>query len=218
MSTRWLIIVMLAGSPVFGQLESHTVSVTASRSINLQPDQALLSLTVTSATIAPMDQVVSALSSLGVTAANLNGVSNSSNPPSVLWYFNMTAPLKSLTSTINSLTTLQQTITQNNSGLSLNFSVNGTQVSNQLRQSQSCSSSDLISDATAQGQKLAAAAGMSLGPLLSVSQVPLTVPAAIGRVGGFAELEVGAFTATTFVTTPPSPVTCSVSVQFRLLP
>ena len=69
---------------------------------------------------------------------------------------------------------LEQTIAQNNSGLTLTFTVEGTQASqsHKMQQSQPCSNADLIADATAQAQKLAAAAGLTLGPILRLSNAP----------------------------------------------
>ena len=55
---------------------------------------------------------------------------------------------------------------QANNGLTLSFSIVGTQVSQQLAQSQTCSLSSLITAATTQAQSLAAAGGFTLGSIL----------------------------------------------------
>src|SRR5271163_3124065 len=152
-----LLFLLLAAVPVFGQLENHTLSISANRSIYLQPDQVLFGLTVTSSVTTSLDQVVAALSGLGITDASLTG-EFSTNPTTLIWSFSYTAPLSSLSAAVGSITKLQQTIAQSNGGLTLTFTVEETQVSQQLRQEQACSNSDLIADATAQAQKLAAAA------------------------------------------------------------
>lgn len=210
-----MLILPLALGPAFGQLEPNTLTVSATRQIDLQPDQAVLYLSVSSDPAASLDQIASALSGLGITSANLTGIGNS-NPPMLQWSFTLAVPLSNLAATIGSLSTLQQTITQNNSGLSLTFTVGGTQVSTQLQQSQSCSTSDLIADATAQAQKLAAAAGLVLGPILKLSNVPLTQPAAglVGHAVPNAVIAVGELL--DFLVAPaPTPVTCSLVVQFQ---
>ena len=74
-----LAIFSLAATPVFAQLPSNTLTITATRSINLQPDQALFSLSVTSSAATNLGQVVAALSGVGVTAANLAGVGTNTN-------------------------------------------------------------------------------------------------------------------------------------------
>ena len=212
MAKIWFLIFFLA-LPAFAQLETNILTISATRQINLQPDQALFSLTVSSGTSASLDQVVAELSGLSITAANLSGVDNS-DPSTLQWTFTLAAPLTSVSGTIASLTKVQQTIGQNSSGLSLAFNLNGTQVSTQLQQSQPCSTSDLIADATAQAQKLASAAGLTLGAVLKVSNAnPPSVQASYSFLGYF---EVGAFVSSLVIPTPP--VTCSLTVQFQLLP
>lgn len=215
-----LSILLFAVVPVFGQLPSQTVTVQATRSFSLQPDQVVFGLSVSSSTGTNLNQVVAALSGIGITAADLTGVQNS-DLSTLQWGFTLGVPIASLTTTSASLAKLEQAIGQNNSGLALTFSVNGTQVSQQLQQSQACSNADLIADATAQGQKLASAAGMTLGPILKLSNVSLA-PSAVGATLGFVPTlsfvsgNFGSFS--WFVQPAPSPVTCSLSVQFQLLP
>jgi len=218
-----LSILLLVTAPAFGQLESHTVSISASRSINLQPDQVLFGLSVSSSVTANLDQVVGALSGLGITSASLNNTFYPT-PTTLSWNFSFTAPLSSLTTTIKSITQLEQTIAQNNVGLTLTFTVEGTQVSQQLRQAQSCSNSDLIADATSQGQKLAAAAGLTLGPIIKLTNAPTIEGAgivpnlAVGQYVVNGAYSVGAVFSNILVVTLASPVTCSLVVEFQLLP
>jgi uncharacterized protein YggE len=212
-----LVILSLAAAPVFAQLPSNTLTITANRTINLQPDEALFSLSVTSSVTTNLGQIVAALSGGGVTSANLAGVGNNTTPPSFQWNFTLAVPLSNLTATVASLNNLEQTISQNNSGLTLTFYVEGTQVSpasQQQQQSQSCSNADLIADATAQAQKLVAAAGMILGPIIKLSNAPpasqiYPVPTLVlYAVLGAASFELSA--------PVPSSATCSLVVQFQL--
>jgi uncharacterized protein YggE len=217
-------ILLLAAAPVFGQLESHTVAISATRQISLQPDQVVLSLSVTSSPTANLNQIVGPLSGLGITADNLTSSNTIAAPPNVQWNFTLDVPLSSLSASMGSITNLEQTIAQNNSGLALTFSVNGTQVSQQLQQAQSCPNSDLINDATVQAQSLASAAGLTLGPILKLSSAPASetsVPTAPVRYGNFLD---GVLTITfAQVSSAPiapiaSTVTCSLVVKFQLLP
>jgi Protein of unknown function (DUF541) len=214
----WLSILLFAVAPVFGQLESNTVTVSATSSIQAQPDEVVFYVTVTSPLTSTLDQILAALSGLGITSANLNGIGNY-DPKTLQWNFTLAMPLTNLTYTIGSLTKLEQTITQNNSGLALTFSIGGTQVSSQLQQSQSCSTPDLVADATAQAQKLAAAAGLVLGRILKLTNAP-SLPS-FGVPGVFAELSavpVSRFVVGYFPGTVPQSGNCSLIVQFRLLP
>jgi uncharacterized protein YggE len=213
-------ILLLAAAPLFAQLDSHTLTITANRSLTLQPDQVVFSLAVNSSLTTTIDQVLAALSSLGITSASLTGVSNQfagTSPAPLEWDFNLSTPIANLAATIGSLTTLQQNIGQNNSGLALTFNVQGTQVSQQLQQSaqaQACSNSALIADATPQAQQLASAVGATLGPIIKLSNVPQSQNLVAARVGLFAVL--GAAPSNAYAA--PQPVTCSLVVQFQLLP
>jgi hypothetical protein len=212
-----LSVSLLASAPLFAQLESHTLTISATRSIVLQPDQIVIGLSVSSTETTSLDQIVGALSGLGITSASLAGIGTNYMPPSFQWNFTLSVPLSSMTATIGSLSKLQQTIGQSDSGLTLTFMINGTQVSQQLQQSQTCSNADLVSDATAQAQKLAAAAGLTLGPIQRLSKAPLAQPTlAVAETGDFL---IGNFTAAFyFQPSVPTPVTCSLVVVFQMLP
>jgi uncharacterized protein YggE len=198
-----LALLWLAVFPLVAQLPPHTVTITATRSINVQPDEVVFALAVSSSQTTNLDQVVASLAGSGVTAANLSGVDNN-NAPLLDWNFTLAVPISNLTSTINSLTTLQKTVA------GLTFTVNGTQAS---QQAPACSNADLIADATAQAQKLASAAMVTLGPIVKLSNA--ASPATQGVAQVFAPARLGVYV-TALSYTPPA--TCSLSVQFQLLP
>jgi uncharacterized protein YggE len=104
------------------------------------------------------------------------------------------------------LSNLQQNIAKKNNGLSMSFRIQGTQVSQELTQSQPCVLQDLIADARSQAQKLADAADVYVGPVLALSGSTSTVSGSTSNIlpGTFAQIYV------------PYP-TCSVSVKFTLL-
>jgi uncharacterized protein YggE len=218
--------IFAATSVLFGQLDSNSITVTASRSVYLQPDQVVFSISVSAPTNATLDDIVAALQGSGITAANLSG--SSIGPPltQTLWYFMLPTPLSNIKNTVTSLTMLQQTISQKNNGLSLNFGVQGTVVSAQLQQSQQCVIPDLVSDARTQAQKLVVAAGLTLGPILAIAQGPPTgdstglfafaVPTIAQRTGDF--FSTSSF-ATPIIAVSPTvaALTCSITVKFALL-
>lgn len=181
---RTFLVVALALSalPAYGQLDSNSITVTAARSSAIQPDQVVFVVSVTSGLDANLDNVTAALSGTGITAANFSGINSGyatfalSNPmppvqPTITWNFTLPVSIGQLKTTAATLTALQQNIGKNDSGLTLSFAVQGTQVSVQLQQSQACSVADLISDARAQAQKIASAAGFNLGGILAISGV-----------------------------------------------
>ncbi len=177
----------ISASLAFGQIDSNAVTVTALRNANLQPDTVLFSVSVTSGVNAGLDDVIAALAGSGITAANFSSVSSqqffiaSTIPiiiqppqpaqpqPMLQWTFTLPVPLSKLKDTSTALTNVRQGIAKKNAGLAMSFSVQGTQVSQQLQQSQPCVISDLLADARAQAQKLANAAGLTLGQILALA-------------------------------------------------
>ncbi|HEX5227364.1 MAG TPA: SIMPL domain-containing protein [Bryobacteraceae bacterium] len=181
----------------FGQLDSNSITVTATNNVALQPDQAVFAVSVTSPLTAGLDDVLAALAGSGITAANFSGVSTQStisiigNPgllpgtlpaPMLTWTFTLTGPLANTKATVASLTTLEQNIAKGKNGLALSFSIAGTQVSQQLAQSQTCSYSDLVASATTQAQALATAGGVTLGSILALSSATGNVASGPGYV------------------------------------
>jgi hypothetical protein len=216
-------LLILSVPAAFAQLDSNSVTVTATRSMTQQPDQVLFGVTVQSGLNTSLDDVVAALQGSGITAANFSGVSMGPNvifavvgpqpaPPIMAsplqWIFSLPVPLAKIKDTIAMLTALQKNIAQQNNGLMLSFNVQGTQVSAQSQQSHVCPTADLLADATTQAQKLAAAAGLSLGSVLALSSGTsisgnVGTPVAVAAVLSFAP--------------PVLPSVCSMTVKFALL-
>jgi hypothetical protein len=193
----WLVFCSVA----FGQLESNSITVSASNNASLQADQADFSIVVQSSLTTSLDNVLTALQGSGITAANLSNVdtiqqyaNGSTSSLALLWTFSLPVPLMNTKTMIASLTTLQQTIGAQNSGLTLSFAIAGTQVSPQLAQSQPCSFSSLITSATTQAQSLAAAGGLTLGSITALASSTSNV------------------VANPYATAPP----CAITVTFSL--
>ena len=213
-------VIFLAGvSLLFGQIDSDAVTIQASRPMYLPPDQVVFSVSVSAGPNTSLGQVVAALSNSGITAANLSTVAGGTDNQSPLyWDFTLAAPLTKMKATIASLTALQQSIVQNNSGMMLMFQVQGSQVSSDLIQSQACSMKDLVSDARAQAQGVVAAAGLAIGPIIALSNLTsgavsnqvLSPPTFASRIGT-SLLQI-------LLTVPrSSPFNCSLEVKFKLL-
>jgi hypothetical protein len=224
MVKRWPFFLLILSVPAaFAQLDSNSVTVSATRSMSQQPDQVLFAVNVQSGLNTSLDDVVGALQGSGITAANFSGVSMGPNlifavvgpqpaPPIMAsplqWIFSLPVPLAKIKDTIAMLTALQQSIAKQNNGLMLSFSVQGTQVSAQSQQSHVCPTSDLLADARAQAQKLADAAGLNLGSVLAMS----SGTSASGYVGSAVSI------AGALVFAPPVlPSVCAMTVKFALL-
>ena len=207
MVKRFLFLVIAAAA--YAQTTPNSVTVTASRASTLQPDQIVFSIAVDTGMEATRDDVASALQPAGITLANFSSVNTVQRQSGAVleWGFGLAVPIANMKSTVTLLTGLQQSLAQKKGGFTMSFSVQGTQVSQQAQQSQPCSVSDLISDARAQAQKMASAAGVSLGPILALSTSTST-PAP----GGDA-FAAGYYYQSSVYSNPPA---CSMTVKFAL--
>jgi hypothetical protein len=157
------------------QTPPNSVTVTASRNTNVAPDQAVISVSVNTSLNGTMDDAIAALQGSGITAANFTGVSTvqtiagTQTVTQLAWSFNLIVDLASLKTAFATLTGVQQALAAKKNGMTMSFSIFGTQVSQKLAQSQPCSLTDLMADARSQAAQLASAASMSIGPVLAVS-------------------------------------------------
>ena len=187
-------VLLVLPALAFAQVNTNTVTVTATESAAVQPDEVNFSVSVASGADKTLNDIVAALQGTGITAANfvrLNSLlpaSRTANPPQPAfdWTFQVPVPLAKLKDVTAAFAALAQTLPQNNSGLSLTFSVQGTAVSSQ--QTSGCKLSDLVASARAQAQQLASAAGVTPGMILSL----------------------------TTATSPSAPTACSLTVRFLL--
>lgn len=172
---------LLYSTIAFAQLDSNSVTVTASRTLNLQPDEVSFAVAVSAGPDVELPDVLATLQGVGITAANFTGTFSSfvyvTDPPApapfplvapLRWNFSLNVPISKIKDTMAALNAAQKSLVQTKSRLILSFSVQNAHVSQQL-QAQACAQADLIADARAKAQKLADAAGMNLGVLLGMS-------------------------------------------------
>jgi hypothetical protein len=203
---------------VFAQLDSNSVTVTASRNTTIQADQVVFAVAVDTPMDVSLNDVVAALQNAGITLSNFAGVRTPQGfnpfpgqpalPAQIEWTFAIPVTISKLTDTAAALKTLQQSVPSANKGWTISSAVRGTQVSLPLQQSQVCSISDLIADARVQAQKLATAAGMTLGNVLAMSSGTSAV-----QPGGGVYVASGI---SSFLGSPTLPQICSATVKFAL--
>lgn len=177
---------LLLPAILIGQVGSvdRTITVSASRSATVTPDQALFGVYVFSPTDSSRDEVLAALQGSGITAANFTGVYTTTqfvtgkSQEFLQWSFTIIAPLSNLKNTVGQLSALQQIVAQKKNGMTVSFSVRGTQASAQALAAQNCAATDLVADARAQAQKMASAAGAAVGAVVAVSGSSIATPAA----------------------------------------
>src|SRR5271165_7085779 len=151
-----LFVLVIFSASAFAQLGSNSVTVTATRNITVQPDQVAFSITVSSGLTTTLSDVLTALAPAEITIANFSSVgsntlygANGQAQTVVQWTFSTVAPLTNTSATVAALNTLANNVSKANPNLTVSFSIQGTQVSTQLQQSQTCPTAALISDATA---------------------------------------------------------------------
>ena len=66
---------------MFGQPGPNTITITATRTNNIQPDQVLMNLNVTSGTTAGLDDITNALTGAGISGASFTGFYSSTIYP-----------------------------------------------------------------------------------------------------------------------------------------
>ena len=210
---RGLLLAFLFGcAAVFAQVDPYTVTVTATETQNIQPDQAVINGGIETGIGTALSDVVNILEPAGITASNITGISTvngglTPNPNAIVWSFTLAVPLASLNSTLAALAQLQQNTSLNN----LYFSVQGLQVSPQLLASQQCPVSALLASAQAQALALAQAAGFGLGPLLAISD------GSVGAYSGAPSEIIEVVGVQVFLATIQTPIVCTVVAKFSLI-
>ena len=213
---------------LFGQLDSNSITIRASRTLDLQRDHLQLYVTVAAAQTAGLEDILSALQGSGVAATDLASVSSfSPNPysgtgvppggPMLQWVFSWPVPFAKLGATLETLKTIEQTIMK--AGWSLTYGSNGIGASPQSLASQQCSIPDLLSDARAQAAMLANAAGLTAGAIVALSDDSgagfyFAAPQNAGYFVPSLNFRSGSFS---FGSSPVSNVYCSMMVKFQLL-
>lgn len=201
------------------------LSMTATRALTLQPDQAIIGIFVTAGGTATLDDVVALLKDVLITAANLSGsytVPVNQGQNSTQWSFYLNTPLSKLKDVLAALARIQATAPPVN----INYGVQGLQISPALQAAQTCPLSALAGDAQDQARKLAAAAGVTLGALTGAfngGAVPQYVAAS--RQGDFSQIvgaiydpQTGPVISQAILSPNPFPVqqSCSLTLQFKL--
>jgi hypothetical protein len=224
---RFAILFLTCGL-AFAQLETNTLTITASRNVSVVPDQVLYGVSLTTDLSATLDDAIAQLAGTGITAANFTYVTSSGDSAkSVDWAFELVVPFSKMKDTVAALSGLRTKLGVRNTSRALTFSAVTERTSSDA-QSQGCPLTSLVNDARREAERIAAAAGVRLGGIVGLSDGSgSNIPTAANRIGGSVAafypafgVPVGGFGLISFL---PGPVTarpsgCALMVQFRLLP
>lgn len=208
-------LVLAAAVAAFAQAQPNVVSITASRQLNVQPDQVNVSITVVTDSDQTIDAALALLQGTNLTAADLSSVSTTygtGGTPQLQWVFSRTLSISDMTGLIAAVKL----------GPNVSVLVSSAGTSAAATAAQQCPYPALINDARAQAAKLASAAGVTVGQIVSISQgsALVAIPTSLSRVGDFSYVS-GVLGFTSFLVANPFPVTsdpttCALTVQFKL--
>lgn len=208
----------------FAQIESDTLTIRASRSVRLAPDQVIFQVIVSSSLNTSFEDVIAALSGLNVTAADLTHLSGGSLQSQISWNLNITVPFSKMKTTASTLALLRQTFPNNGKGMMLDFLVQGSQVSSDAMHAYGCAVQDLVTDARLEAEEVASAAQLFVGPILAMSDgasneaPPAPVTYEILHIVDPITGQVSYPAVPTILTrTAPDPFDCTAEIKFKLL-
>jgi hypothetical protein len=199
-----IILLATGGSLALAQLDSDTLTVSVSQSFSFQADQIRLSADVNTSVNTGLDEVITTLKSAGIKSAIFSDLRSDADPPALHWLFDISVPISEIKSTIAQLTALKIT-----------FYLLGLQISQQMRDAQSCSIPNLVASAQAQAKKMADAAELVVGQVLELSDGAGFGGVSFGQV--LAAPGPGPFRG---LLTTPAPIQsggCFMTVKFKLL-
>lgn len=225
MRNLWLFVISAAMAAAQSNVDS--VTVTAQRSIPVQPDEFVIGLVVDSGFNKGLDDVVAPLAAVGITAVNLSSVNNYAGDK-LQWAFVLDIPTAKVNGTLAALNTVRQNLMKTSPDVSFAYFLQGTQVSPELAAAQACPLSELISDARAQAQKLVSASpGLSVGPIVALSDgssravadpaIFATIPATRVPISVLNPLSPTIGLSLIDAITPASTLACTLVVKFRLV-
>ncbi len=201
---RLIILLATGGSLALAQLDSDTLTVSVSQSFSLRADQVQLSVDVNTGVNTSLDEVITNLKGAGISSAIFSDLYSDADPPTLHWIFNVSVPISEIKGTIAQLT-----------GLKIIFYIQGLQTSQQMRDAQSCSMSNLMASAQTQAKKMADAAELVVGQVLELSDGAGFGSVSFGQVLGVPGP--GPFRS---LLTTPAPIPsggCLMTVKFKLL-
>jgi uncharacterized protein YggE len=219
---RQLILLVAAAMAAIAQTDTNTITITASRNVSVAPDQVVYTVSATTDSSAGLTDAVALVAEAGITTADLSYTSGYGT--TVIWEFQHAVPFSSMKDTSLTLAKLVRQSAIPNGVPSISYSVASVHTS-QAAQSQACQLSALVSDARREAERLAAAVGVHVGAIVGLSDQPETVgiPTVISGIFD-ANLSVtwvgipNSFLRVGTFISPPQQTSCSMVVQFRLLP
>jgi hypothetical protein len=225
---RTIAFLLICTASCFAQLDDNTVTVTATRDVVLQPDQAVVTVNLSTAADAGLDDALTILDGTGFNASDLVSANTYQYYDGTLtnWQFSKALPFSGLKALLPRIATIQQSHGQNDSIAYVFDYYVSSQPSQAAQQAASvCPIPTLVADARAQAQQIATAAGARIGSVVSMSQGDASSMPSVGlpAYGPMQGVILGVPPQAEFsnllVSSRPAslPPGCSLMVRFQLL-
>jgi hypothetical protein len=164
---------LLLCAPVFGQTDA--IAVTVSQTVALSPDEITFTLGVLTDLDVSLDQVLQAVQPLGLAASDLLSLNTQQYGPNPsqtqrVYVFGFTTAYSKFTEANGKISALRRTLSTNTPAMDLQlYSLSIAPSSASREQARQAALSQLFADAKQRASSLAAAAGVSLGAIVGVS-------------------------------------------------
>jgi Protein of unknown function (DUF541) len=172
---RLLLLLTLCG-PAFAQTDA--ITVTASRTIDLSPDQIVFTLAVITEPTVTLNQVLEATQSIGLDASKLStiNVQQSYGPgsprPTLSYVFFLSTTLAKFSETNDKVTSLRRALADQAPPMDAQmYGITVAPSDGSLDQARQALMPQLVSDARRRGDLLARAAGVTLGAITGVTEL-----------------------------------------------
>jgi len=217
-----LTLILLVAATACAQSGPNVITINASRNVTVVPDQVDYSVTVQTGASGTVEDALGRLGGTGITAENLTYVSSALN--SVSWTFDLIVPFTRMQEVGAVLRRLSQPQgpSRGPSSSAVQFSV-GSRTSTDAG-TQACQYPALMSDARRAAERLAAAAGVHAGQIVAISDQPdptITYSAVFAVYDPFGSVipsTISGVLTGVFTSPQPQNSTCSLTVQFALVP
>lgn len=165
---------LLFSALLYGQTDA--LSVTATKTVDLAPDEVTFSVVALVDQDTTLDQVLQMVKDTGTAAKDLGGIGSSQFGPSpnqtrLVYQFTLTTPLAKFKDTLDRFAAVRRSLAASSSTAELQTNAVAIAPAEATReQARLQTTPDLIADARKKADALAKAAGLTLGPIVGIGE------------------------------------------------
>lgn len=166
--------------------QTDAITVTATKTVDLPPEEVTFNLALLTDQDASLEQVLQAVKDSGIATKDLTGIGTQQFGPNanqirLVYQFALTVPFSKLKDTLDKFAAVRRSLVASGSSMELqNYFMTIAATGASREQARQKSIPDLIEDARKNGEFLANAAGVSLGPILGITDSSAIGGTAVG--------------------------------------